>query len=123
MGSDVNVPQLEVDRSETGDVRVIALRGELDLASVGELESALAAATAGACPQVCLDLSGLQFIDSTGLAAVIRAHLAITEAGGALAVVCSPGAVQRTVETTGLLDMLTVKDTRAGALRALERPA
>ncbi len=80
------------------------------------------AATASERPRVCLDLAERRFIDSTGLAAVIRAHLAIDEAGGALAVVCGEGAVRRTVQTTGLLELLTVKGRRDVALGALERP-
>jgi anti-sigma B factor antagonist len=122
MGSNLNFPQLEVGRSEQDGVQVVTLSGELDLASVGEMEAALSAATAAERPQVCLDLSDLQFIDSTGLATLIRTHLSVTEAAGALAVVCTPGAVLRTVQTTGLLEMLTVKGTRAEALKALERP-
>ncbi len=50
---------------------------ELDLSSISELQSALSEATAAEQPQVCLDLAELQFIDSTGLATVMRAHLSI----------------------------------------------
>jgi anti-sigma B factor antagonist len=123
MGSGLNYPELEVEHFEDRGVQVIALKGELDLASVGEMESALSTATADERPRVCLDLAALEFIDSTGLATIIRTHLAIGEAGGAFAVVCSDNAVRRTVETTGLLEMLTVKDSRDAALLALEHPA
>ena len=119
MASGLNFPQLAVERFEERGVHGVALAGELDLASVGEMEAALGDAAAGDRPQVCLDLLKLQFIDSTGLAAVIRAHLAAADAGGALAVVAGPGNVYRTVKTTGLLDMLTVTDSRDAALRAL----
>ncbi len=121
MGSGLNFPQLEVEHFEDRGVHVIALTGELDLASVGEMEAALSAASAGAQPRVCLDLTQLEFIDSTGLAAVIRTHIAIGEAGGALAVACSDNPVRRTVQTTGLLEMLTVTDSREAGLLALER--
>jgi anti-anti-sigma factor len=112
-------PQLELVQAEHDGVRVVELAGELDVDSVGELEAALAGASAGARPRVCLDMSQLAFIDSTGLAAIIRGHLAVVEAGGAFAVVAVPGAVRRTLETTGLLEMLSVVDDRDAALRDL----
>jgi anti-sigma B factor antagonist len=123
MRSELNFPGLEVRHFEDRGVQVVALSGELDLASVGEMASALDEARAGEHPRVCLDLAELQFIDSTGLATVIRTHLGIVDAGGALAVVCSEGAVRRTVQTTGLLEMLTVKDSRDAAIAALDPPA
>ncbi|MDX6692382.1 MAG: hypothetical protein QOG15_3839 [Solirubrobacteraceae bacterium] len=119
MRAELNFPGLEVRRFEERGIQVVALSGELDLASVGQMESALDVARADERPRVCLDLAELQFIDSTGLATVIRTHLGIEEAGGALAVVCSEGAVRRTVQTTGLLEMLTVTDSRAAAIDAL----
>jgi anti-anti-sigma factor len=112
-------PQLELAHAEHAGVRIVELAGELDVDSVDELEAALAAASAEAGARVCLDMSRLAFIDSTGLAAVIRAHLAVVEAGGAFAVVAGPGAVRRTLETTGLMEMLSVVDARDAALQDL----
>jgi len=102
---------------------VIALSGELGLSSVGELQTALESLSAAELPQVCLDLTELQFIDSSGLAMVVRAQTKIVEAGGALAIVCVTGPVQRTLTMTGLLDMLTVGDSREAALHALAHAA
>ncbi len=118
MGSKLNIPQLTVRRSEQDGVRVVELFGELDLRGAGELEAALAAAGEGS--RVCLDLSELQFIDSTGLATVIRAHQAAAAGGGAMTIVSAGGgSVRRTLETTGLTSLLTVLDDRAAALQAL----
>jgi anti-anti-sigma factor len=118
MRSELNIPLLTVVRSEEDGVHVVALTGELDLRAVGELDAALAAA--GEQARVCLDLTALQFIDSTGLATVIRAHQALTGQGGALAVACrGEGPVRRTFEMTGLLTLLTVTQDRAEAVQAL----
>jgi anti-anti-sigma factor len=119
MGPDRHRPQLELEFAEHDGVQVVELAGELDLGSVDELEAALSGAAAGARPRVCLDMSRLAFIDSTGLAAVIRAHLAVVEAGGGFAIVVAPGAVRRTLETTGLMDLLSVVDDRDEALQDL----
>jgi anti-sigma B factor antagonist len=118
MGSELNIPQLTIERSVQDGVHVIALIGEFDLHAVGEFEAALGAA--GDEAQICLDLTALQFIDSTGLATVIRAHQALGRGGGALAVACGgEGSVRRTFETTGLMTLLTVTADRAAALAAL----
>ena len=118
MRSELNIPQLTIASCERDGVHVVALRGELDLRAVGELETVLAVAVESG--RVCLDLGELQFIDSTGLATVIRAHQSLDAAGGRLAVVCSgDGSVRRAFETTGLMALLTVADDRAAALQAL----
>jgi anti-anti-sigma factor len=119
MEPDRHRPQLVLARLEHAGVQVVELAGELDVDSVDELEAALGAAADAPGPRVCLDMSRLAFIDSTGLAAVIRAHLAVVEAGGAFAVVAGPGAVRRTLETTGLMEMLSVVDDRGAALQDL----
>lgn len=118
MGSELNFPQLTVSCSEQDGAHVVALSGELDLRAVGELETVLA--QAGEAARICLDLTELQFIDSTGLATIIRAHQARTATAGALAVACrNAGAVRRTFETTGLTTLLTVAEDRAAAIQAL----
>jgi anti-anti-sigma factor len=119
MVPDHDRPQLELAHAEHDGVQIVELAGELDVDSVDELEAALAAASADARARVCLDMSRLAFIDSTGLAAVIRAHIATVEGGGAFAVVAGPGAVRRTLETTGLMEMLSVVDDRDSALQDL----
>jgi anti-sigma B factor antagonist len=118
MRPELNIPQLTVERFEQDGVQVIALGGELDLRAAGELEAALTAA--GDDARVCLDLTALQFIDSSGLTAVIRAHQALTAGGGALAAACRDATpVWRTFEMTGLTKLLTVTPDRAAALQAL----
>jgi anti-anti-sigma factor len=116
--SELNIPQLTVERSETDGIHIVALSGELDMRGVGELETVLAQPGAGA--RICLDLTKLSFIDSTGLATVIRGHQALTAGGGAMAVACgAKGSVRRTFDTTGLTTLLTVTADRATALQAL----
>jgi anti-anti-sigma factor len=114
-----NLPQLGVEISEREGAEIVALSGELDLRAAAELQSALDQASAGGHARVCLDLSALQFIDSTGLAIVIRSHQDTIAAGGKLVVVCAAGNVRRTFETTGLMTMLDVAETVDEALQRL----
>ena len=61
-----------VTRHEGDDV-VVALSGELDLAGEQQLEAAIEAAHESARP-LTIDLSGLNFIDSSGLRVLVRLH-------------------------------------------------
>jgi anti-sigma B factor antagonist len=64
---------LEVGVFDESGHRVIRVGGELDLATVPALEEELQAAIAGESPRVVVDLSGLEFIDSTGIAVLVQA--------------------------------------------------
>jgi anti-sigma B factor antagonist len=108
-------PQLAVERLQEDGAQVIELVGELDLGSIPEFDRALDAAAGAAV--ICLDLARLDFIDSTGLAGIVRAHQRAEQAGGALTIVAPPGIVRRTLETSGLMQILRVVDDRTAALR------
>jgi anti-anti-sigma factor len=92
------------------DIEWIAISGELDMASAPEARSALMGAiTAHDQRAVVLDLSELEFIDSTGVQVLLRAAAAKRLRSGELLVVgCSPG-VRRVLDEAGV----------AGALRFL----
>lgn len=120
-GGDAGIPELAIERAEQHGVHVIGLTGELDLATADRLQDALDEASARPGARVCLDLSALRFLDSSGLAAIIRAHTAIGEHDGHLVVVCVDGPIRRVFETTGLTELLVLSSSRASALRDLAR--
>jgi anti-sigma B factor antagonist len=68
----VNEGNLLIGVSSQGERVVLRLDGELDLASVPTLESAMANETFDAMAEIVLDLRGLEFIDSTGLRAILQ---------------------------------------------------
>ena len=82
----------------------VRLGGELDLAGVPELEAAITA-TADAQALV-LDLSGLTFIDSSGMRLLLSLNASVQERGQSFEVVPGSENVQRTFELAGLLDRL-----------------
>jgi anti-sigma B factor antagonist len=79
--------------------RVLALFGELDLASAPQLEYELAQAEATGV-RIVIDLSGLEFIDSSGLHMLLSANRRSKENGHELALRRGPRAVQRLFELT-----------------------
>jgi anti-anti-sigma factor len=110
-------PHLVVSHSAQGGAQVVELTGELDLESIYELDDALAAVDLAGI--VCLDLSGVEFMDSTGLAGIVRAHQSTEERGGVLVIVAAGGIARRSLEMSGLVALLRVFDDRAAALSNL----
>jgi len=84
-----------------------------DLTAVGEIDAhtapTLAAAIEGAGPNVRLDLSRVDFVDSSGLRVLIDSHQRLAEAGGSLTIVSPSHAVQRLFEISGVETYLTVE--------------
>lgn len=87
----------------------MTVRGELDIATAGHLKSVLCPLLAGGRP-VVLDLAGVSFIDSSGLATLMAAVRAADADGGELAIRAASASVLRVIEVSGLgpeLHMIT----------------
>jgi anti-sigma B factor antagonist len=98
--------------------RSIQVTGELDLAVAGQLDEALTAAVEE-CSRVLVVLERCDFIDSSGIAVILRAHNRIEEEDGRL-IVCAPSAqVLRVLSMTGLTSNGLVCDSAEEALAML----
>jgi anti-sigma B factor antagonist len=97
-----------IDASRSGDAAVLSLHGELDVATTAQLEEALAAASVERPRRLIVDLSGLEFMDSTGLRAVLAANEDAREAEHELVLVQGPQQVQRLLELTRAVDHLRI---------------
>lgn len=111
--------EVKVGELEQG-VRTISVRGELDLSTAPELEGPLEAALDGGEGSVLIDLSQCEFIDSTGIALIVRAWQRLDGDGnGRGLVICSHNEqVRRVLEITGLELSIPVHGTRDEALAA-----
>jgi anti-sigma B factor antagonist len=103
-------PHFRVDVIEEESSVVLAVFGELDVASTPELEAELVRAADKKL--VVVDLQELEFIDSTGLGVLVKAHDRAREAGRRFALVRGLGQVQRLLGLTGLSAQLAVADSR-----------
>jgi len=95
---------LKLDVDVRGEKAVLTLIGELDLTAaplLREIVMALAEAPSGA-PRVVVDLTELQFLDSTGLGMMVESMARLREAGGDLQLRSLHGSPKRAVELTGL---------------------
>lgn len=93
---------LSMRRAVEGDACVISLYGELDLASADSFELELRHAERGEAPGVVIDLSSLEFLDSTGLRAILNALRRMQERGKQMTLLRGPRQVHRVFELTGL---------------------
>ena len=84
--------------------------GELDLATVEEAEAAVERARREQAGALCLDLSDLTFLDSSGLHLVLQIHAACRAQGEALRIVPGPRSVQRVFDLAGVLEILPFAD-------------
>ena len=118
-------PGLAVHESDVDGVRLLEVFGELDLATAPRLCSALDAARVHRVKRLVIDLTGVDFCDSTGLRALLGASTELRVSGGRFAVACLPGSpVERLFDMVGARETLRVyasaDDARAslGELRA-----
>lgn len=104
------VGRLQVRSERHGTDHVVAVSGELDLATAQGVEDALKAAETSDADRVILDLSALEFIDSTGVQLVILANARSQVDGCRLRLLRGPAQVQRVFELIGVADTLPFAD-------------
>jgi anti-anti-sigma factor len=101
---------LDVEEIADGDSYTLALTGELELGSANTLQAACKRLFAAGLRSLTIDLSGLMFIDSTGLAAIILANKICERDGHDFWLIPGPRAIQRLFEITGLIDVLPFRE-------------
>ena len=86
---------------------VVAMGGELDLVDAADVAAALVTVAARE-PEIIVDLAGLEFIDSSGVAALARARKLARHAGGDLLLAAPRQPVLRVLAVTRLVDDFSV---------------
>jgi anti-anti-sigma factor len=121
----VNAIPFDVQSEELdGGIRLCAVRGELDMNTAPDLERLLEQALAEPGASILLDLTECDFIDSTGIALIVRSWQRIDrEAGGegrGRLVICSVNhQVRRLLEITGVESSISLHESRDEAIAEL----
>ena len=89
----------------------VAVRGELERAAAPELTAALDHAIRHTTGPFVIDLSQVGFLDSTGIASLMRARALLGRDDRELALICPPGSARRALEVTGVDELVALYAT------------
>jgi anti-sigma B factor antagonist len=110
--------QLNFDRKSEENVELLEVSGEIDIASAARLMTGLNETVADCEKPVVVDLSEVDFMDSTGLALLLNAHRRLARRDKGFAIVCGDGPVKRVFEITDMVGTLNVHADRDAATNA-----
>jgi anti-sigma B factor antagonist len=109
--------QIALALSTPGDKQaVIAVRGEVDMVTSPHLRSAVLDQFAAGTELVVLDLDGVTFLGTSGLAVLIEVREAAHAAGVELRLACTARRVLRPLSIAGLVPLFDIHDTVDQAL-------
>ena len=106
-GGAVSLLHVSLNEGEHGPV--LALSGEADLTTLGELNGALEEQIRAAARLLTVDLSMLRYADSASIAALVRAARTLREQGGELELLHPQQAVARILSLTGVDQVVTIR--------------
>jgi anti-sigma B factor antagonist len=112
---------VDIKSEHNGAAIVYRLRGSLDLATSPSLRAALVEAASEGKHDIIVDLTELEFLDSTGLGALIGAHRRALENSGRVRLIVREGAIQRLLNITGLMRIFAVYGSLDAALNDRDR--
>ena len=115
----VRAPRLETRATTVGGASAIALAGELDLETGRRFSEEVEMAVWGTVGAFVLDLSGLTFLDSSGLHALLRARAYLGRVDRPLVLVCPPGPARRVLDLASVLETFVVCASPEAAAAAL----
>jgi anti-sigma B factor antagonist len=118
----VRVPVFDLSSQERDSALVVSLSGDLDIVTSRQLDDAL---TDGrrTFDQIVLDLSAVEFMDTSSLAVIVSHWKKVTAAGGSLGLAGARYQYTKTLWITGLADRIPMFDTIELAITAGEQQA
>ena len=109
---------LDVEVTKQDGAAVLRVTGEIDVATAPRLREQVVALVAEGATRLVVDLEGVDFIDSTGLGALVGALKRVRTQGGELAIVCTKDRLLKVFEITGLVRVFDIHDTVDAAVAA-----
>lgn len=108
--------QFEVNVAPMGAWSVVAVAGEVDVATAPRLRKEAIALVGGGHHRVVLDLEAVDFMDSTGLGVLIGVLRRLNAVDGCLRVVCTTPRIMDLFSVTGLDRVFDIRATVADAV-------
>ncbi len=103
---------LEVLELGLGEAAGVAVRGELELATAAQLTAALDQAIRTTEGPFVIDLTNVGFLDSSGIACLMRARALLGREDRVLGLICPPGSARRALELTGVDELVALYGSR-----------
>jgi anti-sigma B factor antagonist len=119
------IPHFELgEESSDAGAHIICVRGEIHVSTAPQFAQRLSAAIDSGKTAVVLDMSGVEFIDSTGLSVLLNGLRLVTQMHGRMAIVCTNPTVLRLFQITSLDDTFDIFDDRPKAIaHVLQAPS
>lgn len=111
---------MEIDQSSQGDITVVRLRGDLELATCREVDQKLRDLLAGQNPKMVIDMKETKYVDSSGLGVLVSLYSHVKKQNGQLAVANLNRSVRRLFDLTNVHNFLPVHASIEDAVRALQ---
>jgi anti-anti-sigma factor len=102
---------LSITETETGGYRVLAVAGDLDLATAADLARAAVKLIGAGARDIIVDARDLTFCDSAGLTAFVQIANLLEPQDGRLAIAGARAIVLRVLEVSGLVEVVIVAET------------
>ncbi|MEZ0073710.1 anti-sigma B factor antagonist [Planotetraspora sp. GP83] len=106
----VRLVELKVATQSHAGHAVMAVSGEIDLYTAPRLQSEFTRLLETGPDRVVIDMSGVEFCDSTGMNVLLSALKRLRERGGSLEVAAPRPAVRKILQVTGLDSVFTVHE-------------
>ena len=112
------MPSLQIKVITAGDCAVLQIAGEMDVYTCPKLRKQIADLAANGTIHVIADLRGVDFLDSTGLGALVGSLKRLRIRQGSLAIVTSGGRILKLFKITGLIHVFALHSCVLDAISA-----
>jgi len=101
--------EFSVSVAVTGETAVVTVTGELDLYTAPRFRESMAPVLLSAPPEVVMDLSGVEFIDSSGIGVMVGALKRLRAHDGRLTLTGVSTTTRRALELVGLTRFMQIE--------------
>jgi len=110
----------EVETTDVAGIQIIAVKGELDMATAPALEAVISGCLADAHGTILVNLTDCDFMDSTGIALIVRTwQMARSDGDRTVAVCCAKAQVERVLQISGVDSTIPLYENLDAAMLAL----
>jgi anti-sigma B factor antagonist len=109
---------LTISTREAGGRTVVSVAGEIDVYTAPRLREEITELVAAGTYDLVIDMSGVEFLDSTGLGVLVGGLKKVRAHEGSLQLVCNQDRLLKIFRITGLAKVFVIHDTAEDALAA-----